>query len=647
MARESLFIVTVNAPAFAFLIAFATLCWLSTAAGNLTASNAPLSGHQQLTVKQWRDAWSGSWELIDGGRLSSSEGDWSDTDARSQELTEVGGEGSGRVSLLLGGRSLLSNVIVSRGQMGKPGKLAKSPAAVSRKQDRKGKSKRPGTPSRAKGGKFGKQIDKGKKAQRGTTRRRSSNGRIKGRASAMVATPPSSTSSSPAPGGKSPSSASPSTGKKSPPPSKTGSSLFPPSSPSSSASPPKTSSPSAFSSSSPSPRKPSQSQSPSAPSSRAAPAAWGASRMQLVTVPSARAMCLDGSPAGYYFRTGTGTGAKKWLIYFHGGGWCTTAADCQQRAKSFRGSSRFWPKPTDGNFTKMMNEYHTQFTGILSADAKVNPEFGNWNMAVLMYCDGGAYMGYKGRAAVGSSRVFYSGRRIVMLLLEDMLKNRGLSVASAALITGCSAGGQGVAVSCDWMASRLPSSATVKCAIDAGYFLDEPDLVGRFSFRGMMQRMMRSQWSDAAFNPLCVQAYPRAEKWRCLFPANALLHTTTPVLVLNSAFDLAALAIGLSRGNVEAAMTGSYESVVPCFHSDRFLACPRGIRKYVGHHAIVLRNSIQALTQDRQAAGVQFRGVVPNKTSHCTMAYNDWSVPDANGVRLRDVVAAWFLDKQL
>ncbi|CAI7796954.1 unnamed protein product [Closterium sp. NIES-54] len=91
---------------------------------------------------------------------------------------------------------------------------------------------------------------------------------------------------------------------------------------------------------------------------------------------------------------------------------------------------------------------------------------------------------------------------------------RGLSAASAVLITGCSAGGQGVAVSCDWMASRLPSATTVKCAIDAGYFLDEPDLVGHFSFRGMMQRMMVSQWSDASFDPQCVKGETVAESSR-------------------------------------------------------------------------------------------------------------------------------------
>ncbi|CAI5503311.1 unnamed protein product [Closterium sp. Naga37s-1] len=108
-----------------------------------------------------------------------------------------------------------------------------------------------------------------------------------------------------------------------------------------------------------------------------------------------------------------------------------------------------------------------------------------------------------------SRRIVLTGptHALWIFLLADMLKIRGLSAASAVLITGCSAGGQGVAVSCDWMASRLPSTATVKCAIDAGYFLDEPDLVGHFSFRGMMQRMMVSQWSDASFDPQCVKGW--------------------------------------------------------------------------------------------------------------------------------------------
>lgn len=35
-------------------------------------------------------------------------------------------------------------------------------------------------------------------------------------------------------------------------------------------------------------------------------------------------VCLDGSPAGYYYRPGQGPGANKFLLYYEGGGWCTS-----------------------------------------------------------------------------------------------------------------------------------------------------------------------------------------------------------------------------------------------------------------------------------------------------------------------------------
>ena len=34
------------------------------------------------------------------------------------------------------------------------------------------------------------------------------------------------------------------------------------------------------------------------------------------------ARCLDGTPALYYHRKGTGSGVNKWFIHQQGGGWC-------------------------------------------------------------------------------------------------------------------------------------------------------------------------------------------------------------------------------------------------------------------------------------------------------------------------------------
>jgi hypothetical protein len=33
------------------------------------------------------------------------------------------------------------------------------------------------------------------------------------------------------------------------------------------------------------------------------------------------AKCMDGTPPGYYFREGTGTGSKSVILFLEGGGW--------------------------------------------------------------------------------------------------------------------------------------------------------------------------------------------------------------------------------------------------------------------------------------------------------------------------------------
>merc|ERR1711862_798572 len=32
--------------------------------------------------------------------------------------------------------------------------------------------------------------------------------------------------------------------------------------------------------------------------------------------------CLDGSSGGYYYKEGSGTGSKSFILYLEGGGWC-------------------------------------------------------------------------------------------------------------------------------------------------------------------------------------------------------------------------------------------------------------------------------------------------------------------------------------
>ena len=105
-------------------------------------------------------------------------------------------------------------------------------------------------------------------------------------------------------------------------------------------------------------------------------------------------MCLDGSAPGYYIREGNGEGASKWILHLEGGGWCASERDCLDRSKTDGGSSTFWP-PTQ------------EFGGFLSDDAAVNPDFYNWTMVYLGYCDGMSFAGDRINAVeVLNSKIF-------------------------------------------------------------------------------------------------------------------------------------------------------------------------------------------------------------------------------------------------
>ena len=93
------------------------------------------------------------------------------------------------------------------------------------------------------------------------------------------------------------------------------------------------------------------------------------------------AVCLDGSPPGYYFRPGKGCGAAKWIIHLAGGAFCYTKLRCYLLSLTYIGSSKNWPPSAT-------------LHGLMSDDSTVNPDFYQWNVAYVMYCDGAFFTGY-------------------------------------------------------------------------------------------------------------------------------------------------------------------------------------------------------------------------------------------------------------
>lgn len=137
------------------------------------------------------------------------------------------------------------------------------------------------------------------------------------------------------------------------------------------------------------------------------------------------AYCLDGSLPAYHLDRGFGDGVHNWLLQFEGGGWCNDIPSCLERAKTRRGSTRYMTK-------------FEVFSGILSSNASLNPDFYNWNRVKLRYCDGASFAG-DGKFYNGTSLLYFRGQRIWQAIISDLLP-KGLGQARKALLSGCSAG---------------------------------------------------------------------------------------------------------------------------------------------------------------------------------------------------------------
>lgn len=233
------------------------------------------------------------------------------------------------------------------------------------------------------------------------------------------------------------------------------------------------------------------------------------------------ALCLDGSLPAYHLHKGFGAGATNWLLQFEGGGWCNDLESCLERAGTRRGSTRY------------MSKFEV-FSGILSNNASLNPDFYNWNRVKLRYCDGASFAG-DAKFDNGTSILYFRGQKIWRAIINDLLP-KGLSKAKKALLSGCSAGGLASFLHCDNFTSFLPQNASVKCLSDAGFFLDEKDISLNHSMRAFYEELISLQGVEKNLHENCTSSlhYPHL----CLFPQYALEFIKTPFFILNSAYDV-------------------------------------------------------------------------------------------------------------
>lgn len=244
----------------------------------------------------------------------------------------------------------------------------------------------------------------------------------------------------------------------------------------------------------------------------------------------AGAVCLDGSAPAYYHRPGSGNSEKLWIIHFNGGAWCFDAKACFERSRSSLGS------------TKKLPPSPPIIQGINSPDPSVNPDFYDWNLVWVVYCDGASFTGNRERPLISDSgeTIYLRGKRVLNAIVNDLLYNRDFKLAKAIILTGSSAGSMTAMFQADFIASKFPKTIPVRVLSDAGFFIDTAPIGGK-NLGSIFKRVYELQNSSAGLNQDCVRDIGMEDGWECFLPAKTMKYVKTPTFILNSAYDIWAL----------------------------------------------------------------------------------------------------------
>mmetsp|Transcript_55505 Transcript_55505/g.130988 ORF Transcript_55505/g.130988 Transcript_55505/m.130988 type:complete len:373 (+) Transcript_55505:1-1119(+) len=311
------------------------------------------------------------------------------------------------------------------------------------------------------------------------------------------------------------------------------------------------------------------------------------------------AVCLDGSPGGFYIRRGDPT---KWVVFHQGGGWCSSDDNCYDRSLTTLGSSKSWG-PT---YTDLYEGSHLFTT----------PPFDQYTAVYAMYCDGGSWTGQT-VAPVETSKgtIYYRGRLLLDALIDELL-GMGLNGASELLYAGCSAGGLTTYLHLDYVAGRMPNSVRVKGLADAMFSLEHDSVAGQAVFPSRMEWGYAAWNSSGAINTACESHYGPAAGWHCFFGAAVAPFVSTPLFVLNSKYDTWQ----------EAAIIGVNCSIA---------ACPKAEQDFWVTYGHEMVGNLTALPSRHGA-------FLTNCPAHCQTGIANWEKATINGVAMGQAFVTWY-----
>lgn len=392
----------------------------------------------------------------------------------------------------------------------------------------------------------------------------------------------------------------------------------------------------------------------------AAPREWAL--FSLAAYPDA--LCLDGSPGGYYVLPGVpGAGGDTFVIHLQGGGWCSSLDDCRARAfdgpvyanQPSLGSSKAWgPGPCTPALANSTAPCVADggSGGLLSSNATINPSLWAATKVYVGYCSGDSFSGSVGPPVPvnATASVYFRGAAIHAAVLADLAARHGLGAASAVLLKGCSAGGVAVYLRADATAAALRAlapGASFAALPGAGLFLDEPSFAGGPA-RGANIVAPLFQWvyettnMTATTTPACRAKFG----WRCIFPATLLPFIESRLFVANSLADAASQSFIMSLGCDPAAGACSPAALayLDGFRAAMIAAAAPALAGGSRHGAFLLTCSVHMVENvDGAVAAIPVAGYgAPWSAQSFTLAqvFDSWFA-GAAGAPVAAVDAAW------
>ncbi len=174
----------------------------------------------------------------------------------------------------------------------------------------------------------------------------------------------------------------------------------------------------------------------------------------------------------YYFEEGDSD--ENWLIFFEGGGGCSTIEECNERYTNPYTKILMTAEPL-----KIENNHFIDGTDLLSNNASDNPLFYNFNRVLVPYCSQDAFLANSPLPSVdlgddNNISFVFRGRVILESVVQDLL-DMGMANASRLVLAGSSAGGVGILNNLKWIQGQLNNSTDLSLIVDSSWFIPYDD----------------------------------------------------------------------------------------------------------------------------------------------------------------------------